>query len=502
MLALVQPSEDWFASYLNAGLSVIPIDPRIRHRKDDLKKPHVALTQGTWHQFMARLATPEETRDWVGSGVGIVCGAVSGNLFVYDVDYLPFCDWLEEHYTDRLLKKTWTVRSGSGKLHIYLRTHEEQGSTYYAFGGVKLGDARGRGEMVVAPPSPHISGGTYTTLYGSPDTIATVPDALRLTRALAERFHQHRTGSVLAPKIEQRILPAVSGDTADRLVKQLRDVQPRIKRAVLQGAVAGDGEWVNSESQSQIDYAVCCELVRHNWTDDQIETAFATFPIGAATYRNTERPNHGSKYLLYTIQKARGEAEKAVVASREAKGVGWVITEARVVTYDEPEWTLTFTTDDGNTYVATIRHDDLLTDKRFIGAVSKSCFWWPTLYHHHRGRGIEDLGKAILAMATVEKVATEATLGGHMRDIVKRVVRQSCKPMTPATTGDYGLGWRDDDWVYVRPTILVERVQSFKRTATVESIAGVVKSLQGEIKVIHIGDARERMWTIPAEVVS
>src|SRR5678816_3955774 len=124
---------DVYASYLNLGLSVLPLAS-----SGDTKAPNHALLpratdtgKPTYKHWQERLATPKEVEHWkhddLNAGVGILCGYVSGGperlcLVGIDIDSPAFSQWIEANHTEDFLKRTWVVRTGSGKLHIYLRS--------------------------------------------------------------------------------------------------------------------------------------------------------------------------------------------------------------------------------------------------------------------------------------------------------------------------------------------------------------------------------------------
>ena len=93
-----------------AGFSVIPVRAKI---------PAVR-----WEPYMSRIATAAEVRHWFQRGgrhIGYVCGRVSGNLEVVDVDEVPLTDVLlaklREAATD-LYDRLTIIRTRSGGLHI------------------------------------------------------------------------------------------------------------------------------------------------------------------------------------------------------------------------------------------------------------------------------------------------------------------------------------------------------------------------------------------------
>jgi hypothetical protein len=92
------------------------------------------------------------------ANVGIVTGTISG-IVVVDADGEAGVAELER----RGYPVTWTARSGSGGLHVYFRHPGHRVGNRKIAG---IGDIRGDGGLIVAPPSLHISGGRYEWLPG------------------------------------------------------------------------------------------------------------------------------------------------------------------------------------------------------------------------------------------------------------------------------------------------------------------------------------------------
>jgi hypothetical protein len=147
-------SVPWAARhYLNLFISAIPC------RKD--KTPAIA----SWRKYQQVRASYQQAYQWESDGlwesVGIVCGAVSQNLVVIDLDGQEAIDlWRREqpHLCD-----TYTVRSGSGKgAHLYFYVRDLPPTTRVV--GIDAGniELRANGCYVIAPPSVHPSGGLYT----------------------------------------------------------------------------------------------------------------------------------------------------------------------------------------------------------------------------------------------------------------------------------------------------------------------------------------------------
>ena len=116
----------------------------------------------SWKRFMREHADLALVRRWFTqkpyANVGIVTGEISA-VVVLDADGEAGVTELER----RGYPTTWTARSGSGGLHLYFR------HPGYLVGNRQIagiGDLRGDGGLIVAPPSLHVSGNRYEWLPG------------------------------------------------------------------------------------------------------------------------------------------------------------------------------------------------------------------------------------------------------------------------------------------------------------------------------------------------
>lgn len=181
-------SVPWAARhYHDLFMSVIPC------RKD--KTPAL----GSWRQFQQARCSYQDTYQWEIDGlwesVGIVCGAVSRNLVVIDLDGRAAVDvWRREQPT---LCDTYTVRSGSGTgAHLYFYVRELPPTTRVtglAEGNIEL---RANGCYVIAPPSPHPSGGRYT--IECPRPIAVI-DSMAAVVSWIKALIRTKHGGVMPP---------------------------------------------------------------------------------------------------------------------------------------------------------------------------------------------------------------------------------------------------------------------------------------------------------------
>ena len=143
--------------YVAANFSVIPI------KTDGSKAPLV-----DWKKYQSQIAIEEELEQWFNhgttSGIGIVCGRVSGNLEVIDFDVEELAAiWLQRvqqaGISNILLNRLLAVRTPAG-WHIYYRCPDGvEGSKKLALrkgGDGKVNvliETRGSGAYVIAPGS-------------------------------------------------------------------------------------------------------------------------------------------------------------------------------------------------------------------------------------------------------------------------------------------------------------------------------------------------------------
>ncbi len=145
-------------NYLEHGFSIVPCVG---------KKAAIP-----WSGLCQQRATPRRVQEWHNIGalqnVGIIGGAVSGNLVLIDLDGDEAIARFSEAFPS--LMDTYTVQSGSGHgAHLYLRASilpKSKRTTGLEWGNVEM---RADGSYVVAPPSIHPdSGRPYAVLNRIP----------------------------------------------------------------------------------------------------------------------------------------------------------------------------------------------------------------------------------------------------------------------------------------------------------------------------------------------
>jgi len=135
-------------AYASLGMSVIPLDG---------KRPALK----SWTQYQQERADQQTIRSWIFGNVGIVCGRVSSNLVVLDLDgaagYAAFAAQFP------VFAETYTVASGGGiGRHVYFYTDHLPPSVKAMNTPVGHLEVCGDGRQVVAPPSIHpVTGNLY-----------------------------------------------------------------------------------------------------------------------------------------------------------------------------------------------------------------------------------------------------------------------------------------------------------------------------------------------------
>lgn len=143
----------WAKAYIKKGWSLIPL------KKDE------KIAAIKWDKYQSVRPTLEEVESWFGPGsayqIAIVCGNVSGGLFVIDFDGEHWKESFENFiHAFPEFAETLIVETGSGKAHLYGVCSEMPSDlTRVSSNHVEL---RANGHYVVAPPSIHpVSGNPY-----------------------------------------------------------------------------------------------------------------------------------------------------------------------------------------------------------------------------------------------------------------------------------------------------------------------------------------------------
>jgi len=176
--------------YLRYGVNVLPV------RVDGSKRPKGIEWGSLFHTWISpgKVETYFQDRH-SPTAIGLVCGPISGNLEVQDIDrasvYEPWCERIEERAPGLWQKLTLKINTGGGGWHVPYRCSVIEASDKLArekvgekelngkiVDDVKvLVETRGIGSMVVgagSPPRTHSTGKPYRIVQGSWDDIPVI----------------------------------------------------------------------------------------------------------------------------------------------------------------------------------------------------------------------------------------------------------------------------------------------------------------------------------------
>ena len=208
--------------YAALGMSVIP-----------LKGKRPALS--SWTQYQRSRATVAQVEAWQRQGIlqniGLVCGTVSGNLVVLDLDGAAGYPAFAASFPN--LAETYTVATGGGVgRHVYFHVDTMPPSVKAMNTPIGNLELCGEGRQVVAPPSVHpITGQPYRVEQAC--DILQVPHLGELVRWI-EAFKPREVQTAWKPPsrvnfptgeaaINPRVLDAIAHDLLHRDFKQHGD---------------------------------------------------------------------------------------------------------------------------------------------------------------------------------------------------------------------------------------------------------------------------------------
>ena len=157
-------------------------------------------SRGKWKQYQQRRCSRRTLNQWFDQkepwAIAVVCGTVSSNLLVIDIDDQNLIDPFESELKKRhlsLYESLVAVETGSGKRHLYLFCDAPFGrrQTFVKMAENKWAiEFRAEGNYVIGPGSPastHKSGRPYRTVRGNigdiysftPDEVATLVETAK-----------------------------------------------------------------------------------------------------------------------------------------------------------------------------------------------------------------------------------------------------------------------------------------------------------------------------------
>ena len=212
---------------LDAGLSVVP------PREDGTKAP-----QGLWNRYQGKLPSEDQVRAWYANGrtgLGVVCGAVSGGLEFLEFEGRAVAVGLDQRFWDLCeaaglkdlldrVRNGYSERTPSGGIHLAYRVPTPLGNTKLARRPATvdeladnpdqrvqvLVETRGQGGYMITAPSHgrvHETGRPYVRTSGSFHDIAKITDddrdeLWRVARMLDSMPESARPAPTPTPDVE------------------------------------------------------------------------------------------------------------------------------------------------------------------------------------------------------------------------------------------------------------------------------------------------------------
>jgi len=154
--------ESWIWFYYNQDFSIIPLGKNKgfwKNKENELKKPSIR----SWDKYKETPATKEEIQQWIDDdlfvNIGIICGRVSNNLVIIDIDDETIPEMIGINFDKILESGAWGGKTGKG-YQIYMKHHSNPG-------GIKKPlkykiEYRANDGYCVVPPSTHPNGKKYS----------------------------------------------------------------------------------------------------------------------------------------------------------------------------------------------------------------------------------------------------------------------------------------------------------------------------------------------------
>lgn len=269
--------------YAEMGLSVLACEG---------KKPAI-----NWTAFQHRAAHPMTIRKWDEVGllqnVGIICGKVSGNLVVVDLDGTKAVEAYGMYFPS--LTETFAVETGSGKgRHYYYFVRELPPTTRVVGASIGNVELRADGCYVVAPPSIHPeTGSRYIGYHSLP--IMILPDT-RPVVAWVKKLIAEKHGGLMPPPANREGVKNASAWARAALAGECANVRAALpgarnntlyRAALKMGSLIADGKLSEYEAEDAL-----LEAAMLLTSTDGIDATLKTIFSGLKTGMESSRERH------------------------------------------------------------------------------------------------------------------------------------------------------------------------------------------------------------------
>lgn len=290
--------------YLELGLAPIPCHAPSAATKCTCRLGKDCVSPGKhpavpWQRFQKKPIDDDQLLVWFGDGgiysernIGLVTGAISGNVFVIDVDCGPGKqgdDTLRElqlKFDD--LPPTMEAKTGNNGRHLFYRA--PVGVRIITDKNV-LGpgvDVRGEGGFVVAAPSTHANGNQYSCDF---DEIADSPDWL--IDLVTEGAHHEEHGRGLQE--------LATGDNPFKATDGREGVMVRVILGTICGFFRDNQKLPSLEQLIDIGFPIYCEKVKARSDSLEADGRGLTLYRIRASYQ-LHRAQRGELRVLHTLK--------------------------------------------------------------------------------------------------------------------------------------------------------------------------------------------------------
>ena len=181
-----------------------------------------------WKKYQEKAPSKKEIKEWFKGNkeqnIAILCGVPSANLVVLDFDDITVYPKLFE--TQALEQETLVARTGSGKVHVYLRSKKPVSS--FKIPQLKL-EVRSDGNIVIAPPSKHPSGGFYEIVNPDVKKVMVVTDLVGAIWKKAEKLGVQTPTALFTEDLHERGEQPYEGPDPPCIVALLKGVEEGIR---------------------------------------------------------------------------------------------------------------------------------------------------------------------------------------------------------------------------------------------------------------------------------
>ena len=268
---MIKKVQEIALQYHSEGLQVLPIKPLS-------KEP-----AGPWKKWQY---TPQKEKDIkqlfpenCNYNIGIICGDVSGDLIVIDIDSRAIYKRLKADHKrfSEIVAKTRVIQTGRG-YHIYLTTDEPAKSENLKALGLEI---RSNGQYVCAPPSVHHETGVIYRVISNTTDIYKLKSLDELKFLKLKPDERTTTEKIISTRGKVKDAPSLQG------------LGWKAKKILFKADLCGYA------SRSEAEAAVVMMGVKNGLTWEQIKSIFIRFASDKSKFKTKGIDGFGWLYGVY-----------------------------------------------------------------------------------------------------------------------------------------------------------------------------------------------------------